>query len=707
MLEFVSRSGSAMRTLRSVMLAAAIGALASCHSPVSIDDIDAAQIASVERDAGAWWTTGGTYAEQHFSPLDKINDSNVGSLGLAWEADLESPRFGIEATPVIVDGVLYISSTWGRVFAFDARSGKRLWMFNPEVSGGWLRNGCCKPVNRGVAVWKGKVFVGALDGRLIAIDAHTGRKVWEANTTDSKPYYTITGAPRVVKGKVIIGNAGADFGMRGFFSAYDAETGKMAWRFYVVPGDPKKGYETSDVAAAAKTWNPNRDWSVGGGGNPWDSFAYDPKLNLLYAGTGNAGPFGKYNPAGGDGLYLSSIIAVNPDTGKRVWHYQTTPGDSWDYTATQNMVLADIKINGRDRKVIMQAPKNGFFYVLDRETGELLKAKSYVQVNWASGIDMKTGRPILTGMGDYRQETKVTFPSSLGGHNWHPMAFNPMTGLVYIPAREEGFIWNSDKPTWFTQGMDVGKLDPKYKNFRPYGQLIAWDPVAQKPAWTVRLSGIMNGGVLTTAGNLVVEGTEDGHLKVYSADKGKLLKDIHVGTGIVAPPVSYEIDGVQYIAVAAGWNGVKTVVDAPDAPAPYDNAARLLVLKLDGGAVRVAERVPLMPFIQSTAAQPASLVRKGAELYQVNCAMCHGTVGERSVMPDLRRMNEGTLEHFDDVVRGGLFEANGMANFSDVISVSDAQALKAFVIDWAQRSKRGDQRPWAESAALKAHAKAQ
>jgi len=696
-----------MSRMRRTALLLSIALLASCNSAVTIDQVDSGRIPKLDKDPGAWWTTGGNYAEQHFSPLDQVNEENVVRLGLAWEADLESLRFGIEATPVVVDGVIYISSSWGRVFAFDARSGKQLWKFDPEVKGGWLRNGCCKPVNRGVAVWKGRVYVGAFDGRLFAIDARTGRKVWEVNTTDSKPYYTITGAPRIVKGKVVIGNGGADFGTRGYFSAYDATTGKMVWRFYVVPGDPKNGFETPDIAAAAKTWAPDHDWSVGGGGNPWDSFAYDPELNLLYAGTGNAGPFAKYNPAGGDGLYLSSIVAVNADTGKLVWHYQTTPGDSWDYTATQNMILADLKIGGRDRKVIMQAPKNGFFYVLDRASGDLLKARNYVDVNWASGVDMKTGRPILTGKGDFRKEARLVFPSGFGGHNWQPMAFNPKTGLVYIPAREEGFIWGADKPTWFSQGMDLAKLDPKYRNFQPYGKLIAWDPVAQRPVWTIRQSTLVNGGLLTTAGNLVIGGTEDGHIRIYSADRGKQLKDIFVGTGIVAAPISYELDGVQYIAVAAGWNDVKMRRGDPDAPPPYDNSGRLIVLKLDGGKIAVPDRIPLTPFIASDAPQPAGLVRKGAALYQTNCSMCHGVIGERGVIPDLRRMSEGAVEHFDEIVRGGLLEMNGMASFADTLSAPDAEAIKAFVIDWAQRSRRGDQRPWPENSALDAHAKAQ
>jgi quinohemoprotein ethanol dehydrogenase len=682
--------GAGRRLLSTLGLAIAIGMLAApCH----------AKTGNADADAG-WPSHGRTSDEQRFSPLAKINEKNAARLGLAWEASLESPRFGIEASPIVVDGVMYVSSSWGRVFAFDARTGKSLWAFDPKVPGGWLRNGCCKPVNRGVAFWNGKIYVGAYDGRLIALDSRTGAKVWEANTTDGKAYYTITGAPRVVKGKVIIGNGGADFATRGFFSAYDAETGKLDWRFYVVPDDPKKGFEHPELEMAAKTWGADHDWSRGGGGNPWDSFAYDPDLNLLYVGTGNAGPFGVFRPAGGDGLFLSSILAINPDNGRLAWHYQTTPGDSWDFTATQHMILADIKIGEQTRKVLMQAPKNGFFYVLDRATGKLLSAKNFVHVNWADGVDLETGRPNLTDVGDFRHGPKLMFPSPFGGHNWHPMAFNPKTGLVYIPARDLGWIWGADRPTFFTTGYDLGKLnkDDVAKDMR--GMLIAWDPVAQKPAWSIKQKTQVNGGVLTTAGNLVVQGTEDGHIVVYSADKGKRLKDIFIGTGIVAPPVSYMLDGEQYIALAAGWNGVKTARHKAGAPAAYDNAGRLVVLRLGGSPVPVAPRVKVPPFYRGGAGErPASLVAKGAPLYQGHCAMCHGVVGERGVFPDLRRMSKATYHAFEEIVLGGALAPLGMASFADQLDKQEAEAIRAYIADWAERSRQGDENPSPAAAA--------
>ena len=681
-------------TRQALAAAAALLGLWGCSpkiEPPTLADVNEKGIAALESDPGTWWTNGRTFSEQRYSPLTQINTGTAQELGLAWEADLESPRFGIEASPVMVGGVLYVSSSWGRVFAFDAKTGRRLWAFDPEVPGAWLRNGCCKPVNRGVAVWNGRVFVGAFDGRLIALDGKTGRKLWEANTTDSKPYYTITGAPRVVKGKVIIGNGGADFATRGFFSAYDAETGTLAWRFYVVPDDPKKGFERPEMERAAKTWGPGHDWSLGGGGNPWDSFSYDPELDLLYVGTGNAGPYGMRDPAKGDGLFLASILAVDPDDGHLVWHYQTVPGESWDYTATSNMILADLDIGGARRKVLMQAPKNGFFYVLDRATGELLSAGKYVRVNWASHIDLKTGRPVFTGQGEFEKGPRLLFPGPAGAHSWNPMAFNPQTGLVYLPVRDIGWIWGAERTTWFQSGYDLSKLtnDPDVQK-DTYAGLLAWDPVRQKPAWTVRHDTMTNGGVLTTAGGLVVQGTEDGHLRVYAADDGRLLQDIETGTGIAAPPVSYAVDGQQYIAIAAGWNGVKMAPWTPERAEPYSNAGRLIVLKLGGRPVPVAPRVPLPPFYAGDEPQPAAMVAKGAGLYQMNCGMCHGVMGEGGVFPDLRRMAPGIHESFVAIVREGLLARNGMAGFADTLSVADVEAIRAFVVDWAQRSRRGD-----------------
>ena len=667
---------------RSALLIACAVLLAGCGRGVG-----EGRLANASRNAGDWLTNGRTYDEQRYSPLTQINQGNVDKLGLAWEAPLESNDFGVEATPLVADGVLYVTSTWSRVFAFDAATGRPLWKFDPQVPRDWLRQGCCKAVNRGVALWKGKVYVGAFDGRLFALDAHTGRKVWVADTTGRKPLYTITGAPRVVRGKVIIGNGGADFGVRGYFSAYDAETGALAWRFYTVPKDPKTAQENPALDLALKTWDPKRDWKIGGGGSVWDSFSYDPDLDLLYVGVGNAGPYDPRvrNPGGGDGLFISSILAVRPETGRLVWHYQTTPGDQWDFTATANMVLTDLTIGGRRRKVLMQAPKNGFFYVLDRATGELLSAEKYVRVNWADRVDLKTGRPVQAPFADYTKGRALLFPSPYGGHNWQPMAFSPRTGLVYIPARDLGWVWDPAGGTWFYQGPDGATLAPADVLKSTRGLLIAWDPAAGRPRWTAPQSEVMNGGLLVTGSDLVIQGTADGYIGFYDAAKGRQLRRILIGTGVVAPPISYELHGVQYIAVAAGWNGVQTAPSPAGAPQPYDNASRLIVLKLGGGPVTVAARAPApQPLMAGAGPQPPTLVAHGAALYRANCGRCHGLVGERTPFPDLRRMRPETVEAFDDIVLGGAYKAAGMASFADVLGPKDTLAIRAYLVEWAR-----------------------
>ncbi len=360
-------------------------------------------------------------------------------LGLAWQFETATER-GLEATPLVIDGVMYATGSWSVTYAIDARSGKQLWKYDPEVHRKYDNIACCDVVNRGAAFYKGKVYVGVLDGRLAALDANTGKVAWQTTTVDQNQPYTITGAPRIANGKIIIGNGGAEYGVRGYVSAYDAETGKLAWRFYTVPGDPSKPQENTALERALPTWKGNDWWKYGGGGTVWDSIVYDPELNLLYVGTGNGSTWNRHvrSPGGGDNLYLASILAINPDNGELVWHYQTTPGDTWDYTAVQPMMLADLQIGGRLRKVIMQAPKNGFFYVIDRATGELLSADKYVEVNWASHVDMKTGRPVEIAGADYEKAGAYIRPGPLGGHNWQAMSFSPTTGLVYLPAQDNG-----------------------------------------------------------------------------------------------------------------------------------------------------------------------------------------------------------------------------------------------------------------------------
>ena len=407
-----------------------------------VADVDGARIIKADQEGQNWMSHGRSYDEQRHSPLKQINTDNVEKLGLAWQFKLDVDR-GTEATPIVVDGVMYTTGAFSIVYALDARSGELLWKYDPQVAKAVAGKGCCGPVNRGVAVWKGKVYVGAYDGRLIALDASSGKPVWSTQTVDSSQNYTVTGAPRIIKGQVIIGNGGAELGVRGYVSAYDAGTGELNWRFYTVPGDPAQPPEDAAMKLARPTWFGDSYHLGGGGGTVWDSMAYDPELDLLYIGTGNGSPWNiKYRSEGkGDNLFLSSIVALRPQTGEYVWHYQTTPGDTWDYTATQHIVLADLQINGKLRKVAMQAPKNGFFYVLDRKTGELISAKNFVPTNWASHVDLKTGRPVLTGEADYSSEPKLVTPSAFGAHNWQPMSYNPETGLVYIPAQITAMLY--------------------------------------------------------------------------------------------------------------------------------------------------------------------------------------------------------------------------------------------------------------------------
>ena len=514
--------------------------------------VDGRRIAAASGNSD-WLTVGRTYDEQRFSPLTQIDTGSVSKLGLAWWAEFDTDR-GQEATPVIVDGVLYTTTAWSKVFAFDAKTGKALWKFDPQVDGSKAYDACCDVVNRGVAVWKGRVYVGTLDGRLIALDAASGKPVWTTQTTDNSKPYTITGAPRIIKDKVIIGNGGAEYGVRGYLTAYDTKTGKQVWRFYTAPNPEGKpdGAASDKIMAekAAATWSGEGWKKTGGGATVWDSMAYDPALNLLYAGVGNGTPWNhmKRSDGKGDNLFVSSILALNPDTGAYVWHYQTTPGESWDYTATQHIILADLSIDGKPRKVLMQAPKNGFFYVIDRATGQLISAKPYSFITWASGVDMKTGRPIENPGVRYEKAASVQFPAPFGAHNWHPMSFNPKEGLVYIPTQvlpstykdDPAFV---DKPGGWNTGTDflMGALPTDAAQLAAIkamvkGELVAWDPVAQKARFTIPHPYYWNAGILSTAGGLIFQGAAEGEFAAYDAAKGTKLWAYKTTNGIIAAP---------------------------------------------------------------------------------------------------------------------------------------------------------------------------
>ena len=553
----------------------------------------------------------------------------------------------------------------------------------------WARKACCDVVNRGAAVWKGRVYVGTLDGRLVALDAGTGEPVWDVNTIDREQPYTITGAPRIVKGKVIIGNGGAEYGVRGYVTAYDAETGEQVWRFYTVPGDPAKPFESRAMAIAAKTWRGGNWWEIGGGGTVWDSMAYDPELNLLYIGVGNGSPWNRYirSPGGGDNLFVASIVALNPDNGTMTWYYQTTPGDTWDYTATQHMILADIEIGGNPRKVIMQAPKNGFFYVLDRIDGELISAEAYVPVNWASHVDLESGRPVENPGAHYLNEPKRIHPGPLGGHNWHPMTYSPITGLVYMPTLETELRYGQDEqfeynPATWNTGVEFGGDGA---DFVPKGHLTAWDPVRQSAAWRIDHAGPWNGGLLSTAGGLVFQGRADCTFAAYRASDGELLWRMPTGNGIVAAPVTYEIDDAQFIVVIAGWGGAFGLTrNVPCNQGTRVTAGRILAYTLGGTAQLPASepsRPPPEPPPQRATAQ---VVAAGEALFRTHCGHCHGASTDGGVIPSLRHMTPETHAAWDAIVRDGVYVRKGMIGFGDVLDEKQSAAIHAYVIDAAQ-----------------------
>ena len=670
--------------------------------------IDAERLDNAEKDGANWLTHGRTYSEQRFSPLEAINAGNVGHLGLAWFADFDTDR-GQEATPIVADGKLYVSTAWSMVKAYDARTGKLLWSYDPQVPRAWAVNACCDVVNRGVAIWDGKVFVGTLDGRLIALDMATGRKVWEVLTIDRSKPYTITGAPRVIKGKVLIGNGGAEYGVRGYVSAYDAHNGRLAWRFYTVPGDPSKPYENPALKMAAKTWA-GQWWKLGGGGTVWDSMAYDPELDLLYIGTGNGSPWNrKVRSAGqGDNLFLSSIVAIRPSTGEYVWHYQTTPGDEWDYTATQHMILADLKIGGQMRKVIMQAPKNGFFYVLDRATGKLVSADPYIPLNWAKGVDMKTGRPIEAEGARYSETGKpwMAMPSAVGGHSWYPMAFSPKTGLVYIPVQEVGGLYNPANPFvrarkgWNT-GVEFGgapfPTDPKIVaaiRASLKGRIVAWDPVKRREVFRIPLRGPFNGGIVATAGNLIFEGDAGGRFAAFRADNGARLWQFDAQTAITAAPISYSVAGVQYVAVAVGYGGLAGLGpgQVSDLSGKVRNVSRLLVFKLDGKA-HLPGTQPIAPLAEITPLPDrgsAEQVEHGRLTFGHFCAVCHGADAvSAGVVPDLRHSPALAKEAFDSILKEGALKDAGMVPFADTLSSQQIEEVRLYLAERQREAAQG------------------
>ncbi|MGE6696945.1 PQQ-dependent dehydrogenase, methanol/ethanol family [Hyphomonas sp. NPDC076900] len=595
--------------------------------------VDTARI-STESAGNEWLTYGGTYDEQRHSKLTAINKENVSQLGVAWTYDLATNR-GVESTPIVVDGTMYVTSAWSVVYALDAKTGAEKWVYDPQADRAVGVKACCDVVNRGVAVYDGKVYVGVIDGRLEALNAETGEVIWSKVTVDQDKPYTITGAPRVVNGKVLIGNGGAELGVRGYLSAYDTSSGDLVWRFYTVPNPLKQpdGAASDDafVQVGNVTWGDEGAWTTdGGGGTVWDSIVYDEVNNQIIFGVGNGSPWNRTfrDPAGGDNLFLSSIVAVDVDTGAYKWHFQTTPGDNWDYTATQTIILADLPLgeNGTPRRVAMQAPKNGFFYVLDAATGEFLSGDAYVPMNWATGLD-ENGRPIA-------------------------------------PPEVAKFLRASLK-----------------------GRLIAWDPVARAPRWTVEHENAWNGGVLSTAGGLVFQGKLNGEFVAYDAATGEKLWSHNLKSGGASGPGTFMIDGEQYVTITTGWGSAFALAAgfAYDEKVP-STVGKVVTFKIGGtGEIADSGLAPVDATPKGEAFGSMAVISEGAVHYARNCAVCHGPLGVSSgVLPDLRwSAITANTDAWKGVVLEGNLAANGMVSFAEYITPDEAEAIRAYVLTQA------------------------
>ncbi|MFM1887161.1 MAG: Quinohemoprotein alcohol dehydrogenase [Pseudomonadota bacterium] len=693
------------KKIKGAAMALAALLLGGCGRPAA--DVDAERLlqADAPGNAGQWMSHGRDYNEHRFSPLTSITTDNVSQLGLAWYADFDTRR-GQESTPLVIDGVLYVTTAWSKVYAFDAKTGQQLWKYDPKVPGEWAVNACCDVVNRGLAAWQGKLYLGTIDGRLVALDAKTGQPLWDVYTIDRDKPYAITGAPRVANGRVFIGQGGSEFSQRGYLSAYDAGTGKQLWRWYVVPGNPAEGFEDASMEKAAKTWHGDW-WKTGGGGAPWDSIVYDPVTDMVYLGTGNGAPWPSEirSPGGGDHLYLSSIVALKAATGEYVWHYQTTPNESWDYDNTNQIMTADLTIDGTPRRVVMQAPKNGFFYVLDAKDGALLRAQPYVEgINWATGIDMATGRPVLNPEANYSLHGKGAFvsPSFGGAHNWQPVAFSAQAGHAYIPTIQStyAFVATKEDDNPMGQKLSISFKGNQEMMKRPdaprgsVGYLQAYDPINGKEVWRAPVEGGRSGGAMATAGGLVFAGNSNNEFAAYDAKDGRKLWRADTQTGVMAGAVSYEVDGDQYVAVVAGFRQTGNYY-AP-------NHSRVLVYKL-GGTAALPEPQAFMPppLAPPAAFGDAATLARGEEVYGRFCSTCHGSDGlSRGMFPDLRSAGSiQSAEAFRAVVIDGVLTPNGMVSFAKALTAEDAEAVRAYLVDRAHAELARQQAAPAPAAA--------
>jgi len=652
-------------------------------------------------DGSNWAGFGYNYTEQRYSPLDQINTETVARLGVNWVLDLPGDR-SLVATPLVVDGVIYFTGTFSHTRAVDARTGKVLWEYDPksvEHAGDRLR--VMWDQNKGPAYWNGKLIISTIDGRLIALDAKTGKPLWETMTVDPRRSYYITGAPKVFRGKVLIGNGGTEQeAARGYVTAYDAETGEQAWRFWIVPGNPADGFENKAMEMAAKTWT-GEWWKVGGGGNAWHGFTYDPEFNTVYIGTGNGSPWNQKirSPGGGDNLFLCSIVALDADTGEYKWHYQTVPGETWDYNSNMDIVLADLKYGEQTIKALMHAPKNGFVYVLNRANGELLSAEKIAKVTWAERIDLKTGRPVENPAARYGDGEELVWPSPFGAHSWHAMSYNPNTGLVYIPTIEMPAMWRDggvDFKAWTSPhfyvnvGVEFGTDDTPADYGEAYLQ--AWDPIKNVSVWKQKLPPQWNPGTMTTAGNLVFEGRADGTFVAYNATDGEILWTIDLGSGISAPPVTYTVDGKQYIALLVGWGGAGLISGTLAAQHGWKygvHPRRLYTFALDG----TGKVPPSPPPAFAKPVDPKDFVideekaAYGLHLYAQSCFLCHGGGAvSGGNAPDLRESPIVlSKDAFEDVLINGAKRANGMPRMPGYTD-KEVEALMHYIRKMARKA---------------------
>jgi quinohemoprotein ethanol dehydrogenase len=706
-----------MMLRRLALIAAASLALSACTQDA------APSVDTSEYGAGANWDNpGGDWAGSHFSRLGGITPANVAELGLAWEYDLGTARVQ-ESTPVVIDGVMYASGNLGRVYALNAATGEELWTFTPEMDMQVARSACCDWANRGLAVAQGKVMVAALDGTLYALDRQTGAIVWQVDTiADHARGYTVTGAPEVAGDLVIIGNAGAEYDTRGYVTAYKVSDGTEAWRFWTIPHDPAEGpQESPELEAALDTWSEQTRWDIGGGGTVWDAINYDPVFDQVIIGTGNGGPYPQAirSPGGGDNLYLNSVVALDRATGEMKWHFQETPQDNWDLTATQPMTLAEIDVGGgQKRPVVLHTPKNGFFFVIDRETGRALAANPIVRTNWASGWDLETQKPILTPeVSDYTNGPQIVFPGSPGARNWYPAAFDPtrnlyfahvldMGNLLFLPGpvdqipHEKNFL-NAGAAIIFTPDLEAaaatlpppvraaveGHPNWQWVTDQPFtSQLRAIDPMTGATKWSVESLGWQDRqGVLATQTGVIFHGNAAGRLFARDADTGEELWHVDTGSTIMAAPMTYEVDGVQYVAVQTGWGGGGWGFVPPYAAAySKGNANRLLVFKVGGGEVPVPADLPALqpavaPPAQAAGVTPA-MIAEGGALFTSNCTICHSNQ-PRAPLPDLRRMAPGVHAGFEQIVLGGLLVPRGMPKWDDRLTPAQVRAIHAYLID--------------------------